>query len=460
MVWDTIPGQPEPYDDFTGHGTMVAGMAAGEAFSSQALEPTPGDDLGQRFYLSTGVAPKAKMIIQKIFVQTASGSKLANRSMRDWMDHAKTLGADAQTQSRNQLSAGYTPGIYSLMDQEYDAAIREINLPTTTSSGNKYSVAQSFPNATTTRVPSPGLAKNIITVGGTDGYRASGPSCGVSVDVAWRTAESLSNIAYLSRRGTTDGRIKPEVVAPATFVSSTRRTNPTSIYCTTGLGSSFDTLYAVSSGTSFASPQVGASILLLNTKLAPAQRYTAALAKAAIVATATSLRGGVDKQSGSLIGAIPDSTTGQGFGKLSLSKLVGNGWTRTALDEASWTPFTAAGQTRTAYFTIASLGKPTAIALAWNDPEAAAGANPTLVRDLNLQVDPASCCGSAWYRGNKFTSLDYSTASPSSFDSKNNVELIVLPPSVGFTSFLVTVTANTLPGVGDQKFALFLLNAQ
>ncbi|MHB0968436.1 MAG: S8 family serine peptidase [Thermoanaerobaculia bacterium] len=475
IIWQYV-SDPGSGSDHRLHGTLVTGMAVARpsvtGSASAALEGAPGDDLSQRFYMSTGTAPYAKLIVQKIFDNAGRIISPQVRSMQEWMSMAKNVpGTAVQSQSRNVLDATLTPGTYSTLDQEYDAAVRQVNLPVTVSSGNHYSNQQFDPKGTT-QVASPALAKNVITVGGTESYHPNNVTCGSDIDPQWQVAESLSNVAFLSRRGTSagDGRVKPEVVAPATLITTTRRQSSlSSIFCS--FGTSADTLYAVSSGTSFASPQVAASILLMNAKQNTQSPFSAAMAKAAVIGTATSMRGGIDKLTGTPIGRIGDFVTGQGFGRLDLSKLLGNGWARTFRDEASWSPFTAAGETRTQSLTIPNTATPTVIVLAWTDLEPpATSPAPALVRDLNLRIvamNGGSCSG---YVGNNFGADDRTACGVATFDSKNNVEVIVLPPYSGFTQFVVEVSATTLPGQpwtpsghsagSQQPFAVFALNAQ
>jgi hypothetical protein len=75
----------------------------------------------------------------------------------------------------------------------------------------------------------PGTAKNVLTVGGTENYRPTIESTWSSPDFPAnpikddKKADNVSGLAAFSGRGPTDdGRIKPDVVAPGTFIISAR----------------------------------------------------------------------------------------------------------------------------------------------------------------------------------------------------------------------------------------------
>jgi hypothetical protein len=109
---------------------------------------------------------------------------------------------------------------------------------------------------------------------------------------------------------------------------------------------------------------------------------------------------------------------------------------------------------------VADPSRPLRVTLAWTDDAAAAGANPTLVNDLDLAVETAG----ASYLGNNI--VDGWSVQVGSADRMNNLEdvQIAVPGSLA----LVTVTAANLPGDGvpyngdstDQDFALVCRNCR
>ncbi len=182
--------------------------------------------------------------------------------------------------------------------------------------------------------------------------------------------------------------------------------------------------------------------------------------KATLVGSSVSLKGGIDDLTNATIAARPNVP--QGFGRLNLDMATPNGVPHSQLDEASWMSFTGAGQTTSRMFSIYDSTKATVVVLAWTDEPAAAQAPTTLVRDLDLDVSlPGGC---TIYVGNKLSSTtEYSLPGASCgakqpSDTKNNVEMVVIPPNTA-TSFTVKVTVATWGGTTPQKFAVFYYNA-
>jgi hypothetical protein len=282
-------------------------------------------------------------------------------------------------------------------------------------------------------------------------------------------ASSFKRVAYVSRRGTTDGRIKPDIVAPATMVSSTIR-NDSGVfqpYCkkpnpALGQTQNENGFYSIDTGTSWAAPQAAGAMAVVNAYWGyqgwPA--LSPAALKAVLVGSSVSLKGGIDDFTSTTIAARPSIP--QGFGRLNLEKATVGGVYGGFLDEASWPSFTGAGQTTSRAFTVTDPSKAAIIVLAWTDEPAAAQAPTTLVRDLNLEVRLAGGC--TIYVGNKLSSAtEYSLPGAScgtkqAPDTKNNVEMVVIPPNTA-TTFTVHVTAATWGGTVPQKFAVFHYNA-
>jgi hypothetical protein len=469
--------------DVDGHGTAVAGVAMGDPPSMTGTRDSAG------FWYGLGVAPKTGLIIQRVFSLTfdSQGRRVLNRqgTLWDWLSDARSLGASVQSQSLNSYSSSAN-GSYLARDQETDIAIRDLHLAVTGSVGNKYSDSTIL-NATTTSTLSPAVAKNIISVGGTESYRPewSGdcPKPDTGTDPAWLTARSWNNIAYLSRRNTADGRIKPDIVAPSTLIS-------TALYEREGITRppgwcwhSPDNRYLISSGTSFSSPQAAAAIVLMQAKHGLA-RPSAALAKAFLVGTARSIKGGKDAQRGDeTIRSIPDNYTGQGWGRLNLDEALSTA-VQHQFDEQElsasrltrkWNyAFSGAGQSRSGNFRALDPTRPVILVLAWTDEPANTGTNPVLVNDLTLKVS----ADEHLYYGNVLSdewSLNVVPVCTSGedwqacfipqyeLDERNNVQVIRIPPGELSGWFTVEVTSDKW-GSGyvdyySQPFAVYAQNA-
>ena len=114
-------------------------------------------------------------------------------------------------------------GAYSVDSQTFDALVRDAQPSGSAvpAAGNQEMVivfAAGNDGPAASSVGSPGTAKNVITVGASENVRAIGGAdeCGLD-DLG---ADSAGDIASFSSRGpTTDGRRKPDLVAPGTHVT-------------------------------------------------------------------------------------------------------------------------------------------------------------------------------------------------------------------------------------------------
>jgi hypothetical protein len=460
-AWTNYSTSPDTRDT-VGHGTLVAGMAIGDPAAPAGRVDS------NNFYYGTGIAPRTKVLAQKVFSDFRSFS---NTDPLTLANDAYYWGSTVQNHSYNTNN---TAGQYTARSQEIDLAVRDTYgdapvtpMPMTISAGN---ICQEEPAGCTTMVLAAGTAKNAITVGATESYRTTYSQCsGSAVRVPQDFhADSFRDVAYRSRRGTLDGRLKPDVLAPGTQISSTRTQlkingpqegeefcNHTNEHPYTNEG-----YYSIDTGTSFSAPQVAAACVLLNKKRGVAA-LSPAMLKAAITGNAVSVMGGYDGYLGFGFQVGPRPNEIQGFGRLYLGDALSSQVTQTYLDESSWSPFTGAGQTRTRTFNVSTTSRPTVVVLAWTDEPGnvtLSGSSPVLVRDLDLTVATGS--GQA-YTGNQMNSGEQSIAqsSPYVYDRRNNVEMIVIPPFT-LSNFTISVTSASWGfGYANQPFAVFVSNA-
>ncbi len=246
LVSRVFPEFPALGTDASGHGTFVAGIIAGDGTKSLTVTNASGSINPGTNSQYRGLAPAAEVYLQSI-ADT---------------DQALQEGAARTNALISNNSWNYGGNTYGIADSSYDAAVRDA-LPGVTgsqpvlfvfSAGNQGDGNDDGLGGDPESVLSPGTAKNSITVGATELPRnitnevtkitTSGQNTSTNTGTPWKGMTSSANqVAAFSSRGNVGigvegdfGRFKPDVVAPGTFVVSTRSTtwdeaayyNPTS----------------------------------------------------------------------------------------------------------------------------------------------------------------------------------------------------------------------------------------
>lgn len=411
-----------------GHGHHDAAIIAGQCAHNDA----------GGFNMGGGVAPQAHVINIPFLRSGYTGSD--SQAQADVVD---TIAGNGQpgTVSSNSWGGGPTPS-YGSFEALMDALVHDAS---STTAGQQplamiFSAGNSGPGAST--ITAPKAAKNILVVGASENYRntlTGGVSCG-SI-----TADNIDQIACFSSRGpAADGRIRPDVLAPGTWIASALAGPDT-------LWGNIDANHRYSSGTSQAAPHVAGATALIQQwwKSGHAGQLPApALSKAMII------NGAVDPTADAA-GFVPNNS--EGWGRVNLTKVIAPAVPVIYNNQTA--VLTTAGQTHSVGGSISSASEPFRVTLVWSDAPGAAGANPALVNNLDLEVTAAGNT----FKGNVFTS-GVSTSGGSA-DALNNVEAVNLPAGVT-GSFTVTVRATSLGGDGaqgtgdatDQHFALVIYN--
>ena len=219
--------------DTDGHGTHVAGIIAGNGAESLTVTNTPQGSVTNADF--RGKAPLATLFAVGIF-----GTDPLYDGGDSYLQEAAAK-TNALISNNSWVNDGSSE--YDLSAASYDAAVRDA-IPERSgpqpvlfvfAAGNDGNGDNGGGGGTPDSIASPGTAKNVITVGALEQLRSLTnwvtASDGTSNQVWLPETDYNSQVAYYSSRGNvgigtegTFGRFKPDVVAPGTFVVSTRST--------------------------------------------------------------------------------------------------------------------------------------------------------------------------------------------------------------------------------------------
>jgi hypothetical protein len=419
------PGSPgNPGDDAAngGHGTHVAGIVGGDGAAGHV-------DAGGFLYgmgMAAGVGFHAQNPIcnsSSFWPPTGGWQVLARDALL-----GGAIGGNASWTSGESGGTTYTAGA-----RAWDQLVRDGNVDTPLHEAFTmvFSAGNAGPGAGSLTAPK--AAKNPIITGGTQNFRVSG-----NIDAIYNAS---------SRGPTQDGRFGITIAAPGQQIASAMRRAGAS-QCASPIAGTANH-YAFCSGTSMAAPHAsGAAVLLSdwwrenNGGVLPSP----AMIKALLVNGAKDVPGAPP---------IPNAT--EGWGRVDVPGSMGLDFTASEYVDQSEV-LDGLGEVYEVTYGVVDPSLPLKVSLAWTDAAAAAGANPALVNNLDLEVET----GGVTYLGNVFA--DGMSTTGGSADSLNNVEnVFVAAPG---SSVTIRVRATNLPGDGipgmgsatDQDFALVCRN--
>ncbi|UHA76169.1 S8 family serine peptidase [Paenibacillus sp. 481] len=381
-------GGDNDWSDPNGHGTHVAGTVLGIGTESNGKYK--------------GVAHGAKLVFQSL--QCADGNGFCYTDIRDIFRDAQQAGASIHTNSWSGRVNEYNSN--AVKTDEFLAQNKSFTI--------LFSAGNRGPANDTVNTPSG--AKNVLTVGN---LLKSNPN----------TIRSSS-----SRGNTSDGRIKPDVVATGSDIISAR----SSVSSNTPSPNEF---YTRKSGTSMSTPAVAGAATLVR------QFYT----------TNKNITPSSALIKGTLINGAQD--VGYGWGSRE------TGWGRVDL-EASLFPTNnrkvefvdqaiglGTGESSTHQVTVQA-GQPLKISTVWTDHQGTELAAKALVNDLDIEVKAPD---GQVFKGNCFVSNAASTSCASA-DRLNNVENVYIPtPQAG--TYTVTIKGFNVPQ-SKQPYALVVSGHQ
>ena len=421
--------------DGYGHGTHCAGIVAGNAATGET-DPDTG-----AFY-GLGVASHANLLIERIFDANANEVSPApsdEELTRDAVRGGAQIGANSWGND--------VQGEYDLDAAQFDELVRDADA--STPGDQPYILEFSAGNAgpASETLDSPASGKNVIATGASE----NGP--GALSQTYGLYADGADTMADFSSRGPCeDGRIKPDVVAPGTWIASLASSaapNEAAIAWT-----AIDNYYVYMGGTSMSGPHAaGAAAVFVQyyKSLHAGALPSPALVKAALINSATEL----DQANGGP-GSIPNND--EGWGRVTLTNII-----TTNLDQAprdfefvDQSVLLTTGQVYEQHAFVGGSDQPLKITLAYTDVPGFPGALPALVNDLDLEVVGPD---GTLYRGNQFLAGESVPNAPAP-DNLNNVEAVHLAqPLPG--DYLVRVRARNVvedarldTSAIDQDFAL------
>ena len=426
----------EDASDEHSHGTHCAGIVAGNASLGQS------DEDGALYGL--GVAPGAHIVGQRIF--DGQGGYRPPPSFEKLTRDAVRAGAAVGSNSWGDD----TQGRYDLSAAEFDGLVRDADSLTPGDQAYvlEFSAGNSGPGGQT--IGTPAVAKNVLATGACQNNRFT---FGIY-------AEGQEVMADFSSRGPAeDGRIKPDVVAPGTWIASLK----SQAAGEENAWSPINDNYLYQGGTSQAGPHAsGACAIFIqwHRQTRGGATPSPALVKAALINSADDMGtalvpSDVDDPDdpGVLVGDTgPVPNNDEGWGRVNLETLIDSDRRFDFTDQSAEL---AVGQSWEKRVVVAA-GEPLKVTLAYTDAPALPAAIPAMVNDLDLEVVSPS---GIQYRGNAFAEGESVAGTPIG-DRINNVEAVHLasPPAgewiVRVRAVNVPKDIRSRPGPPRQDFAL------
>ncbi|MSU32849.1 MAG: hypothetical protein EXS25_09385 [Pedosphaera sp.] len=401
-------GGLEDASDEHSHGTHCAGIVAGNASIGAK------DEAG--YFWGLGVAPGAHLVAQRLFDGT--GDYFPPPSYEALTRDAVRAGAYVGSNSWGDD----TQGRYDLSAAEFDALVRDADSLTPGEQPYvlEFSAGNSGPGEQT--IGSPAVAKNVIATGACQNDRFN----------LALYAEGAEVMADFSSRGPAeDGRIKPDITAPGTWIASLK----SQFASDANAWLPIDENYLFQGGTSQSGPHVsGACAVFIQWYRETHGGITPspALVKAALInssvdmATAEVPIDPEEEDGGVMVvgDTPPVPNNDEGWGRIDLNNLIASERRFEFTEQSTGLRTGALFEKRV----IVGSDDMLKITLTYTDVPGLPAAIPALVNDLDLEVISPD---GLLYRGNAF--LEGETVSNTAAgDRLNNVEAVHLQnPAAG-----------------------------
>ncbi|HXF09492.1 MAG TPA: S8 family serine peptidase, partial [Desulfuromonadaceae bacterium] len=309
-------------------------------------------------------------------------------------------------------------GRYDINAAEFDALVRDADAQTPGDQPYilEFSAGNAGPGSQT--MDSPAVGKNVIATGASQNNRFN----------FFIYSDGQEAMADFSSRGPCeDGRIKPDIVAPGTWISSLQSASATDENSWAPISPN----YQYQGGTSQAGPHAsGAAAVLVQYYR---ETHNGATPSPALV-KATLINSAVDMDNADGTDSVPNFD--EGWGRVDLTQVIGSTRRYEFVDQ---TELLSTAQVYERRVILGSSAEPLKITLTYTDVPGLPAAIPALVNDLDLEVIAPD---GKLYRGNQFIdgeSIDGGTVG----DNINNVEAVHLAePLPG--EYLVRVRARNV----------------
>lgn len=373
-------GRPGTWSDPHGHGTHTSGSALGDGTASAGKY--------------RGVAWRAQLVMQSILDNFGGLGGLPS-NLNELFLQAYTNGARVHSDSWGTSAAGfYTSEARDVDEFTWDHQDMLVCI----AAGNDGADTDANGVVNPDSMGSPAVAKNALTVGGSENFHNGGEASGfiygffsgfpatpLRFDSVSMPFDGVHQglMGFSSRGPCDDGRIKPDLVAPGTDVISTKSSIGGS-----GWGIAPDnSKYMIDGGTSMSTPLAAGCAALARQyfiERAGATNPSASLLKATLINGARSLRPGQYGTGGNLeIPAGPRPNSAEGWGQISLEDTLFPAapsslafFDRDAL---------VTGATNTYVLNLGGTNSFHAT-LCWPDFPATPGSSKNLINDLDLAV--------------------------------------------------------------------------
>ncbi len=467
----------------SGHGTHTAGSVLSDGGAS-----------GE----GKGTAPAASLVFQAVEDYVDMYSLCASyyedgyyltglpADIRDLFQQAYNAGARIHSNSWGSDAAGdYTQDAANTDDFVWDNR----DMAITFSAGNAGIDANSDGYVDLDSMGSPATAKNVITVGASENDRQTHYECDSNLTYldknnnscyslggmnsiftyyeAWPddfpadpiasdpSAGNPEQLAAFSSRGPTDdGRIKPDVVAPGTWVLSLYSDlyqqgydgspNPQNgAWQYDGWGFPLNQYYKYMGGTSMSNPLTAGAAAVVRDFYKETDNHdaSAALVKATLINSAVDILD--ENNDGANDNDYPIPNNHEGWGRVNVANATDG-----SHDYVDNTTGLNTSGSAVYYYNVDTAGQPFKVTLVWSDYPASVSASPALVNDLDLTVTAPG--GTVIYKGNVFSGGWSQTGG--SADRLNNVENVYVQ-SAATGTWTVEVSGYNVP-YGAQPFAL------